>query len=205
MIEPIFFFKGILFGLAIAAPVGPISILCIRRTLAKGRLSGLISGLGAATADTLYGSISAFGITVVANLLTGGHIWLRVCGSLFLLYLGISTFLTKPAEQVSNVNKQGLWKDYGSTLFLTFTNPLTIFSFTALFASMAAGRVFNEYWSAVFTVGGIFTGSALWWFILSYSISKFQSKIKQRELRWINQISGIIIVGFALFALWMLR
>ncbi|MDD4859778.1 MAG: LysE family transporter [Dehalococcoidales bacterium] len=204
MIEPLVFLKGILFGLAVAAPVGPISILCIRRTLAEGGKSGFVSGLGAATADGIYAAISAFGVTTLAGLLTGGHIWFRISGIAFLAYLGVNTFLTKPAEQVNSVNRQGLWKNYGSTFFLTLTNPLTIISFAALFASAGIGMASQGYWSAVLTVLGIITGSMLWWVCLSYGISRFRTKIKPRGFLWINRISGITIIGFAAAAAWML-
>ncbi len=123
------FLEGIVIGFAIAAPVGPIGVLCIRRTLVEGRVSGLVSGLGAATADALYGAVAALGLTFVTNLLVGGESWLRLVGGAFLVFLGVRTFLAHPAERAAPVGRSGLLGDYASTLFLTLTNPTTIPSF----------------------------------------------------------------------------
>src|SRR3712207_2953311 len=130
------FLEGIIIGLAIAAPVGPIGVLCIRRTLADGRTSGFVSGLGAATADAVYGAIAAFGLTLITDFLLGGASWLRLVGGAFLLYLGIKTFLARPAERAAEVRGGGLPGAYASTLFLTLTNPTTILSFVAIFAGL---------------------------------------------------------------------
>ena len=131
-------FRGFIIGISIAAPVGPIGVLCIRRTLADGRLAGFLSGLGAATADMIYGAIVAFGITVIMDLLIGQAQWLKFIGGIFLLYLGMRTFLSKPAEQAAQTNSNGLLGAYLSTLFLTITNPMTILSFIAIFADVVA-------------------------------------------------------------------
>ena len=114
--------RGGLIGLAIAAPVGPIGVLCIRRTLADGWVFGLVSGLGAATADALYGCIAGFGLTLVSAALISHQAWLRLAGGLFLCYLGTRTLISRPAEQAASVRGGGLWRAYGSTLFLTLTN-----------------------------------------------------------------------------------
>ena len=122
-------FKGIIIGFAIAAPVGPIGVLCIRRTLAEGRTSGFVSGLGAATADAIYGFVAALGLTFVANFLVSGEMWLRLVGGAFLVFLGVRTFLARPVERAASTGKNGLPGAYASTLFLTLTNPTTILSF----------------------------------------------------------------------------
>jgi len=139
------FFKGLIIGFSIAAPVGPIGMLCIRRTLVYGRLSGLVSGLGAATADAVYGSIAAFGLAFVATFLVNQQGWLHLVGGLFLCYLGIKAFLAKPATATTTPESISLASDYASTFFLTLTNPLTILSFAAVFAGLCLGSVGGNY------------------------------------------------------------
>jgi threonine/homoserine/homoserine lactone efflux protein len=131
-----FLLKGVLLGFSIAAPVGPIGVLCIRRTISNGRASGLVSGLGAATADALYGCIAGFGLTLITSLMLGLHFWLNLLGGLFLCSLGIRTFLSRPAGEAARAGEGGLLSDYLSTLALTLTNPMTILSFAATFAGL---------------------------------------------------------------------
>ena len=197
-----FFLKGIIIGFSIAAPVGPIGVLCIRRTLADGRLAGLISGLGAATADLLYGCVAAFGLTFISQFLIDQEMWLRLIGGLFLLSLGIKTFLTKDSGKEIQQKKGGLFSAYLSTFFLTITNPLTILSFAAIFAGLGIVNTGGDYLSALILVAGVFSGSAIWWFFLSAGASFFQKKIDAQGLAWINRISGAIITIFGLVALY---
>ena len=196
-----FLLRGLLIGFSIAAPVGPIGVLCIRRTLAEGRIPGLVSGLGAATADATYGSIAGFGLTFISSLLISQQVWLRLIGGIFLCYLGLRTFLTRPAEQAASAKGNGLIGMYASTLFLTLTNPLTILSFAAIFAGLGVASTGGNYLAAGILVLGVFLGSALWWFILSGGVSIFRTKFTTRGLRWVNRISGIIIMGFGVIAL----
>jgi len=193
--------RGLIIGFSIAAPVGPIGVLCIRRTLAEGQASGLFSGLGAATADAIYGCIAGFGLTFISNLLITQQVWLRLIGGSFLCYLGLRTFLSKPAEQVTSAKGNGLVGSYVSTFFLTITNPMTILSFAAIFAGLGVGSDSGNYASAAILVLGVFIGSTLWWFILSSCVTVFRAKFNLRRLRWVNRISGIIITGFGLIAL----
>lgn len=197
--------RGLIIGFSIAAPVGPIGVLCIRRTLAEGQASGLFSGLGAATADAIYGCIAGFGVTFVSNFLIRQQVWLRLIGGGFLCYLGARTFLSKPTEQVASVKGNGLVGSYVSTFFLTITNPMTIFSFAAIFAGLGVGGADGNYVSAAILVLGVFIGSTLWWFILSRAVTMFRTKFNPRRLRWVNRISGIIITGFGLIALLSLK
>ena len=196
-----FFLKGIIIGFSIAAPVGPIGVLCIRRTLAQGRLAGLVSGLGAATADLFYGCVAAFGLTFISQFLIDQEMWLRLLGGLFLLYLGIKTFLAKGGGEAIAEKKSGLLNSYLSTFFLTLTNPLTILSFAAIFAGLGIVNTGGDYFSALILVAGVFSGSAIWWFFLSAGASFFQKKIDAQGLAWINRISGAIITIFGLVAL----
>jgi threonine/homoserine/homoserine lactone efflux protein len=195
------FLEGIVIGFAIAAPVGPIGVLCIRRTLAEGRVSGLVSGLGAATADALYGAVAALGLTFVAGFLMGGQAWLRLVGGAFLLFLGVRTFLARPAERAAPDARSGLPGAYASTFFLTLTNPTTILSFAAIFAGLGvAGDANGDALSAMLLVLGVFLGSAAWWFVLSGATSLFRTRLSVRGLRWVNRISGTLIAAFGVLA-----
>ena len=198
-----FFIRGLLIGLSIAATVGPMSILCIQRTLNRGQLYGLVSGLGIATADGVYGSIAAFGLTLITNFLIQEQIWIRLIGGLFLMYLGIKTILSKPPEKaaVLNAKTNSYLGAYTSTFLLTLTNPLTILSFAAIFAGIGVGSASKSFFSAIAVVLGVFSGSTLWWIILTSSISLLRKKMNSQWLLWINRISGAIITLFGLVAL----
>ncbi len=193
------FWNGFIIGLSIAAPVGPIGVLCIQRTLNHGRSIGLASGIGAATADATFGLIAALGLTVVSNFLRDQQMWLRLIGGAYLIYLGIRTFLAKPAESAAKVeDKKGLIGAYTSTLFLTLTNPLTIFSFIAIFASVGAA---NSSGGAFWVVAGVFLGSCAWWMFLVSITGIFRSRLNARSMQWINRGSGSIIIALAIWIL----
>ncbi len=181
--------------------MGPIGVLCIRRTLAYGRRSGLASGLGAATADSLYGCVAAFGLTVISRFLTHHLFWLHFGGGAFLFYLGLRTFLSRPRGTSPPVRRLDLAGDYISTFFLTLTNPLTILSFAAVFAGLGLGTTGETYFEAGMLVAGVFLGSALWWWILSFGVGAFRDRLNLQGLRWINRISGLVILGFGVAAL----
>lgn len=196
-----FLLEGLVIGFSIAAPVGPIGMLCIRRTLAEGRLSGIASGLGAATADAFYGCVAVLGLTFISDILIDQQVWFRLIGGLFLCYLGIKTFLAKPAKRAALTKGNGLVSAYASTYFLTLTNPMTILSFTAIIAGLGLASTGGNFMPAGAVVLGVFIGSSLWWLILSSSVGLFRERIDYQGLRWINRISGAIIAGFGLFAL----
>jgi threonine/homoserine/homoserine lactone efflux protein len=201
-----FFLRGLLIGFSIAAPVGPIGILCIRRTLTEGRLTGLVSGLGAATADAFYGSLAGFGLTLVASFLVSQQHLLRLGGGLFLLYLGVHTLLAKPASktvQAVQVDIKGLWGAYLSTFFLTLTNPLTILSFAAIFAGLGLAETGGDPLSAGILVLGVFSGSAAWWLLLSGGVSLLRLRLTPLILLWVNRMSGLVIIGFGVAALFL--
>jgi threonine/homoserine/homoserine lactone efflux protein len=191
-----FVLKGLIIGFSIAAPVGPIGVLCIRRTLAEGRAHGLVSGLGAATADGFYGTIAALGLTLVSSFLAEQANWLRLIGGAYLCYLGIKTFRSRPAERAAEAKGRGLLGAYTSTLFLTLTNPLTIFAFAAIFAGVGAEAAAGNTLGALNVVLGVFLGSAAWWLILVTLTSLFRSRLTTGGLVWVNRVSGIIILGF---------
>jgi len=200
-----FLLRGFIIGLSIAAPVGPIGVLCIRRTLADGHMAGLVSGLGAASADAIYGCIAGFGLTFISNFLVGQQFWLRLIGGIFLCYLGVKTFLSKPADQSVTAKGNGLAGMYSSTFFLTLTNPMTVISFAAIFAGLGLASSRGNYASAALLISGVFLGSASWWLILSGLVSAFRARFQALRLKWVNRISGLIIAGFGLIALLSLR
>ena len=193
--------KGLVIGFSIAAPVGPIGILCIKRTLSSGRTVGLASGLGAATADMLYGSLAAFGLTFISDFLLHQQTWLRLAGGAFLCYLGIKTFFSKPHTNSIQDSGTSIWSAYASTFFLTITNPLTILSFAAIFAGLGLANQPGDYANAAITVLGVFTGSAAWWVLLSGIASLLRNWLSRAGFQWVNRISGLVIFGFGLMAL----
>ncbi len=192
--------KGLIIGISIAAPVGPIGILCIRRTLAQGRIIGFFSGLGAATADALYGAIAGFGLTFLSNFLIGQQMWLRLIGGGLLCLIGVKTFLSKPVEQRASLEGNSLWSATLSTFFLTVTNPMTILFFAAVFAGLGVGNASDHYVSAGILVLGVFIGSASWWLILSGFTGLLRGMLNSKKLQWLNRIAGLIIIGFGLAA-----
>ena len=193
--------EGIILGFSIAAPVGPIGVLCIRRPLAHGRLTGFLSGLGAATADACYGAAAALGFHLAfagaADTAATPYTVLRIVGGLFLLYLGINTFRSKPATDTARTTGSGLWSAFLSTFFLTITNPLTMLSFAAMFAGLGAGVAGS---GAVMLVVGVFLGSALWWSVLCGGVGLLRGTL-ERHTHWINRFSGLVIIGFAVAVL----
>lgn len=196
------FLRGLVIGFSIAAPVGPIGVLCIRRTLAYGRAAGLVSGLGAASADSVYGAIAAFGLSLIAGFLIGFQDLLKVVGGLYLLYLGYRTLVSIPQEVDSELKKVSLLSSYLSTFFLTLTNPVTIIAFAAVFTGLGLVGESRDLLSASLIVVGVFLGSALWWFILSVGVGILGSKMRPDLLLWVNRVSGVVIVLFGLLALY---
>jgi threonine/homoserine/homoserine lactone efflux protein len=197
--------KGLVIGFSIAAPVGPIGVLCIRRTLADGRAVGFAAGLGAATADALYGAVAGFGLTAVSGLLVAQQGLLRAVGGLFLCWLGARAFLARPAAESAPVRGTGLPGAWASTFLLTVTNPMTILSFAAVFAGLGVGAAGSDFVAAATLVLGVFAGSALWWLLLSGVVGVLRQRVTPRGLRWVNRASGAIIAGFGLLALLSLR
>jgi threonine/homoserine/homoserine lactone efflux protein len=189
--------------LSIAAPVGPIGVLCIRRTLAHGRKIGLISGLGAASADAAYGFLAAFGLTFITNLLIDGELALKLLGGAFLMYLGVRTFLARPADTDDVPHAERVLHPRGaylSTFALTITNPATIIAFSAIFLSLDVSARAGGYGGAALVVLGVFTGSALWWLALSAGVSTAQRFASGRFMLWVNRASGGVLVAFGVLA-----
>ena len=190
--------KGVLIGFSIAMPVGPIGMLCIRYSLMRGMTYGLASEMGAACADALYGAVAGLGLTMVSTFLTSNHLWLRIFGALFLLYLGIKTFLSKPADNSAKPNESGHWSIFMTTFFLTLTNPLTILSFAGVYAGLGIGTEEVGIIPTLLLTLGVLVGSASWWMLLSMGASLFKKKMNHRASIWLNRISGAVMVSFGL-------
>ncbi len=194
------FIRGFLIGLSVAAAIGPMAILCIRRTLAQGHLAGLATGLGVASADGCYGAVAGFGLVLISQFVVAQHVWLRLIGGIFLCYLGLKTLLAAPATRAASAGGGDLVRSYLSALGLTLTNPMTILSFAAIFAGLGVGTG-GGYGGAGLLVLGVFIGSALWWVVLSGAVTALRGRITPRVLRWVNRASGTIILAFGLVAL----
>ncbi len=199
----LFWFKGMLIGFAIAAPVGPIGLLCVQRTLTRGRWAGLLSGVGAASADAVYGCIAGFGLASLAHLLLAWQMELQVIGGLFLLYLGWRTWRTPPAGEQACVrpNRVGLLGDYLSTLALTLANPVTVLAFLAIFSGLGLAAEGRDFAAAGVLVLGVFAGSLLWWLLLAGGVGLLRGRLTPVALGGINRVSGVLIAGFGLWAL----
>jgi threonine/homoserine/homoserine lactone efflux protein len=198
------FIKGLIVGVAIAAPVGPIGLLCIQRALSGGWISGLASGLGAALADTLYGGVAAFGLSLVQDFLFGHRNTIAVIGGLVLCLLGLRIILTKPATIAAGPRRSaaGLVGDFVGTFMLTLANPMTILSFIAIFAALNTSAAGDSYAAAATLVLGVFAGSAAWWLCLSFGIGVIRHKVDQPVLRWVARGSGALILVFGVSAAW---
>ncbi len=199
--DPTLIIRGFVLGFTIAAAVGPISLLCIRRTLAEGRVVGLVSGLGVATADATYGAIAAFGLTAVTDLLVDGRRVLGIVGGAFLLWLAWRTFRALPGEAAAadRAVRRGLPGAYLSTLGLTLTNPMTILSFGALFVGL--GVTGGDAAGATLLTLGVFAGSAGWWVVLVAAVGALRTRITPVGLRRVNMASGLLVGAFAIVAL----
>jgi threonine/homoserine/homoserine lactone efflux protein len=193
-----FLAKGIVLGFSVAAPIGPMGMLCIRRTLSQGALVGFISGLGIATADMLYGFIVGLGLKGVASFLVKSHFWLHLLGGFFLCYLGIQICLSRP--ETKEIAAQGVskLKAYFSTFLLTLANPATILSFTAVLAGLGLLESPGGISSAMILVLGIFLGSTSWWLFLSGGVNLLRSKFSPQAMLWVNRFSGAFIIVFGL-------
>jgi threonine/homoserine/homoserine lactone efflux protein len=194
-----FFLKGAALGFSIAAPVGPIGVLCIRRSLADGALKGFTAGLGAATADAAYGCVAGFGLTAVSHFLVRHQAAFGLVGGLFLCYLGVRTFVSKPAQAAAAAGA-GFASVYGSTLLLTLANPATILSFAAAFSAFGLGAS-ADYVAASALVLGVFLGSAAWWLVLSGGVGLLRSRVTSAWMRAVNRVSGVVLVALGIGAI----
>ncbi|MFN0032487.1 MAG: LysE family translocator [Flavobacteriales bacterium] len=197
--SPEYFIKGIVLGISVAAPVGPIGVLCIKRSLTEGRLSGLITGLGAATADTLYGAIAAFGISFITDFLIAQQFYIRIVGGALLMVMGLRLYLSKVKTDVE-MERGNLWHHFMSTMLLTITNPATIFFFIAAFAGLGLKTGPGNVGLSCMLVGGVAFGASLWWLSLSYIVGIWNNKIQITKLNGLNKISASVIIIFGMAA-----
>jgi threonine/homoserine/homoserine lactone efflux protein len=199
------FARGLIMGLAVAAPVGPIGLLCIQRTLQDGRIYGLATGLGAATADGLYGLVAAFGLSFISSFFLAQQDWIALLGGLYLCYLGLRILRATPVAatqtKTAHNRRAGLLQAYGTTFLLTLTNPLTILSFVAIFAGLGLAQSGDNYLEAATLVLGVFCGSASWWLLLSGGVSLLRGRLSARSMSWVNRVAGAIIIALGLVAL----
>jgi threonine/homoserine/homoserine lactone efflux protein len=201
--ETYIIFKGMLLGLLISAPVGPVNVLCVQRTLTRGIVFGMVCGLGAATADTMYGMIAAFGVSRLQDFLLSQQLWFRLFGSILVGYWGIKLFQSKPAdaEKAFAAKDTGLVSEYFSTFILTLTNPMTIVAFAATFTIFQLVQSVS-WWAVFLLVFGVFLGSQLWWCALALGVNLFRDKCSSpSRLRVVNQAAGITLIVIALITL----
>jgi len=190
------FLKGLAFGFLLAATVGPMWVLCFRRTVAYGALTGFVSGMGIAVADGLYGAVAAFGLTAISGFLLRHSFWIGLVGGLFLLYLGIKTMLQKPAANGKVAKPASRAQAFLSTLGLTLANPPTILAFAAIFAGLGLAAS-ADYTAAALVTLAVFLGSAAWWVVLAFTGGALRERLGPRAQRAINVVSGVTILGFA--------
>jgi threonine/homoserine/homoserine lactone efflux protein len=196
--------KGLTVGVAIAAPVGPVALLCIQRALKGGWFAGLASGLGAAAADTLYGSIAAFSLSLIENFLIEHRYQIAIAGGVLLCLLGIRVLLMKPpqiSERPSN-SAAGLVGIFLGTFMLTLANPTTVLSFIAIFAAVNISAASGDYSAAGLLVLGVFIGSGVWWLCLALGVGVVRHRLDDAILRWIGRASAALVIGFGIYTLW---
>lgn len=194
--DPSLFIQGMIIGLTLAVPVGPIALLCIQRAVTDGRLHGIVSGIGVATSDSFYAAVTFFGLTVISGLIIAHQFSLRLAAGVVLIFVGIRIFLSIPATVSVKTEHETYLKDYLSMVAITIANPLTLIFFIAILPGFGVVFYENSVLSASEFVGGVFLGSTLWWIILCGVIGSVRSLISPDHLRLINRISGVMIVCF---------
>ena len=199
-----FLLKGLVLGFSIAAPVGPVGLLCIRRSLTSGRMAGFATGLGAATADACYGAVAGFGLTGITSFMVGERFWLTLLGGLFLCVLGVHIMRTRPDMSTADRGGPPVHSAYLSALIITLTNPMTILAFAGAFAGLGLA-VARDYVAATALVGGVFVGSGIWWLLLSAFAARLRDRFDPRWLQRLNWVSGALLVAVGLGALALLR
>ncbi len=194
-----FLVNGLGFGVMVSAPLGPLGVLCIQRTINKGFLSGLVSGFGAAMADIIYASIAGFGISIIADFLEAQQLIIRALGGIVLIVLGYMIFMSNPVNQLRRhkAKKSSYLGDFISSFFITITNPLTVVVFGVAFTSVGLNQG-HSLQSVILILTGVFLGALFWWTGLTFLVNVFRSKIRLRNLWWINKITGVLVAIFGL-------
>jgi len=191
--------RGLVIGFTIAAAVGPITLLVVRRTIDHGGIYGFASGLGVATADATYGAVAAFGLTAITSALVSNHALLALVGGAVIVGLGIRIALSRPGGPATDGERPGLLGAFGSIYALTMTNPLTIVLYAGVFAGigLVAGSSFLD--AAVLTLA-VWAGSTLWWVLLCSVVAWLRGRVSATALLWVNRISGAALVLFGVLA-----
>ena len=198
-----FLIKGIIVGLVVSTPLGPMGILCVQRTLNKGKSSGFSSGMGIATADAIFALIAGLGISFIIHFLSEQQLIIKIIGGLVIAFIGFKIFITNPVKQLKKHRREGktLFEDFISILFMALSNPFTVFLYIAIFAGLNLHDVSSGYSSALLVVAGVFVGASISWLAISTVVNHFRAKIRLRRLMWINRIAGITIILFGVFAI----
>jgi len=204
------FWKGIIIGLMVSIPLGPIGVLCVQRTLNKGRKSGFVSGLGAAAADTFFSLVAGLGISMIITFIKAQHLYFQVIGGIIVMYLGIHIFFTNPVKQLrlQRTSQNKLSQDFLSVFFLTVSNPMAIFFFLAMFAGVNLTGDEIKLFHVGLIVAGVFLGSASWWFLLTTLVNIFRNRFRLKSIWWMNKVAGVIIfflVFAAILSVWFLK
>ena len=198
--DPTFLARGLVIGFGVAMAVGPMSLLTMRRTIAHGRLYGLVSGLGIASADASYGAVAAFGLTAVTAVLVGARTALAIVGGVVLVWLAIRTIRARPPSTAAEAgDRPGLPTAFLSIYGMTMTNPMTILSFAGIFAGI--GLAGHGALDAALLTGGVFLGSSLWWVLLTTVVGWLRERITPDALVWINRASGTVLLVFGTVAI----
>lgn len=203
------FIEGILIGILASIPLGPIGVLCVQRTLSRGRMSGFVSGMGAATSDAIYATLAGFSLSFIVGFVEKKILFIQIIGVVILVFMGLKIFFTNPAVQLRKQSNQKtkLLQDFLSTFMFTIANPLVVFFFVTLFAAFRVVEASNTLLSQILLVFGVFIGACSWWFSLTSIVNLFRSKINLRRLWLINKIAGatIVILAVVAFGVWMVK
>lgn len=196
MYDVVYIFRGMLIGLMVSVPLGPMGVLIIQKTLHKGALSGFIAGMGAACADLFYATVAAFGLGIVVNIVKTHELILQLVGGIFLLIVGLKIYFDNPLKQIKarkRVTKKGLLGDFLSLFFLTVSNPVTVIVFMAVFAGTSVFGDSPTLVKEIMVLLGVVLGGSAWWYAVSTLVNIFRKRFKLRVLITINRVSGIII------------
>jgi len=207
---PAIFIKGIIIGLLVSAPLGPIGIMCIQRTLNRGYMAGFVSGLGAAAADTIFAVIASFGLTIIINFIEEKHIYFQILGGIFVLYTGYRIFNTNPVKQLrlQRLSKARLSQDFASVFLLTISNPMAILLFIAIMAALKVANGLLSLFELSILIAGVVGGAILWWFVLASIANRFRKRIRLKSIWWLNKITGSVVFLFGLvviFSIWIIK
>ncbi|MBP8851143.1 MAG: LysE family transporter [Breznakibacter sp.] len=203
------FIEGILIGILASIPLGPIGVLCVQRTLSRGRMSGFVSGMGAALSDLVYAAFAVFSLSLVVGFVEDKILYIQILGVIIMVFMGLRIYFSNPAVQLRKQNNQKtkLLQDFISTFLYTIANPLVVFFFVTLFAAFNVVESTHTFLNQIIVIVGVYIGACSWWFILTSVVNLFRSKINLRRLYLINRIAGatIVVLGVVAFTVWLVK